>query len=140
MKRKAIFALAVAVAMLVAVIPVSAGSSYDYGTYGGSYYEISATCNDVYVRTSCESRSYTAKVSGDIYRYSDSSIPYTTIGPESNKSSIYLDTTFKFDPLYIVSHHYINNINILPDMEKYGNFLLTQNGLKLTFLPGCMKL
>ena len=90
MKRKAIFALAVAVAMLVAVIPVSAGSSYDYGTYG----------------------SYTAKVSGDIYRYSDSSIPYTTIGPESNKSSIYLDTTFKFDPLYIVSHHYINNINI----------------------------
>ena len=41
MKRKAIFALAVAVAMLVAVIPVSAGSSYDYGTYGGSYYEVS---------------------------------------------------------------------------------------------------
>ena len=37
MKRKAIFALAVAVAMLVAVIPVSAGSSYDYVKINADY-------------------------------------------------------------------------------------------------------
>ena len=112
MRRKA--AIALMLALVLFASSLSAAAAYRDGSYNGYYYELVAKCNDkdVYVRTSCESRSYTAKVSGDIYRYSDSSIPYTTIGPESNKSSIYLDTTFKFDPLYIVSHHYINNINI----------------------------
>lgn len=106
--------IALMLALVLFASSLSAAAAYRDGSYNGYYYELVAKCSDkdVYVRTSCESRSYTAKVSGDIYRYSDSSIPYTTIGPESNKSSIYLDTTFKFDPLYIVSHHYINNINI----------------------------
>ena len=65
MKRKAIFALAVAVAMLVAVIPVSAGSSYDYGTYGGSYYEVSATCNSESYSASTHCESTTYKVRAD---------------------------------------------------------------------------
>lgn len=58
MKRKAIFALAVAVALLVAVIPVSTGSNYDYGMYGGCYYEVFAVCNI---------NSYSASVSGTTY-------------------------------------------------------------------------
>jgi len=71
MKRKAIFALAVAVAMLVAVIPVSAGSSYDYGTYGGSYYEVSATCNSesYSASTHCESTTYKVRADAALYRY-----------------------------------------------------------------------
>jgi hypothetical protein len=79
MRRKA--AIALMLALVLFASSLSAAAAYRDGSYNGYYYELVAKCSDkdVYVRTSCESRSYTAKVSGDIYRYSDSSIPYTTI-------------------------------------------------------------
>ena len=60
-----------------------------------------------YIRTSCEIRSYTAKVSADIYRYRGGE-RYTTMGPESAKSSISLESTFSFSPVFIISYRHIN--------------------------------
>lgn len=112
MRRKAAIALMLALVLLASSL--SAAAAYRDGTYNGYYYELVATCSgrEAYVRTSCASQSYTVKVAGGIYRYEESNEPYTTIGPESGKSSISLNSTFGFTPLYIVSHHHINGAHI----------------------------
>ena len=111
MRRKSAIALMLALVLLASSL--SAAAAYRDGSYNGYYYELVATCsgNDVYIRTSCESRSYTAKVSADIYRYSGGEW-YTTMGPESAKSSISLNSTFSFLPLFIISYHHINGVHI----------------------------
>ncbi len=112
MRRKAAIALMLALVLLASSL--SAAAAYRDGTYNGYYYELVATCSgkDVYVRTSCASRTYTVEVAGYIYRYNNSDRPYTTIGPESDKSSISLNSTYAFSPAYVLSYHYINNVNI----------------------------
>ena len=112
MRRKAVIALMLALVLFASSL--SAAAAYSDGAYNGYSYELVATCSgkDVYVRTSCVNRNYTVEVAGYIYRYSNSDRPYTTIGPESGKSSITLSNTLSFSPLYLVSYHYINNINI----------------------------
>lgn len=112
MRRKAAIALMLALVLLA--FSLSAAAAYRDGSYNGYYYELIATCSgkDAYARTSCANRSYTVKVAGDIYRYSGSSVPYTTMGPESAKSSISINGTFGFIPLYLVSHHYVNGVNV----------------------------
>ena len=69
MRRKAAIALMLALVLFASTL--SAAAAFREGFYGDYYYELVATCsgNDVYIRTSCENRSYTAKVSADIYRY-----------------------------------------------------------------------
>ena len=79
MRRKAAIALMLALVLFASTL--SAAAAFREGFYGDYYYELVATCsgNDVYIRTSCENRSYTAKVSADIYRYRVGE-RYTTMG------------------------------------------------------------
>ena len=118
MKRKAIFALAVAVAMLVAVIPVSAGSSYDYGTYGGSYYEVSATCNSesYSASTHCESTTYKVRADAALYRYmgqgEDAMYQSTIYSDKSHTSSASVSGTTYYQLAYLVSYHYVNGVQV----------------------------
>ena len=100
-------------ALVLFASSLSAAAAFREGFYGGYYYELVTTCseNDVYIRTSCENRSYTAKASADIYRYRVGE-RYTTMGPESAKSSISLESTFSFSPVFIISYHHINGILI----------------------------
>ncbi len=101
--------IALMLALVLFASSLSAAAAFREGFYGGYYYELVATCseNDVYIRTSCENRSYTAKVSADIYRYRGGE-RYTTMGPESAKSSISLESTFSFSPVFIISYRHIN--------------------------------
>lgn len=105
--------IALMLALVLFASSLSAAAAFREGFYGGYYYELVATCseNDVYIRTSCENRSYTAKASADIYRYRVGE-RYTTMGPESAKSSISLESTFSFSPVFIISYHHINGILI----------------------------
>jgi hypothetical protein len=118
MKRKAIFALAVAVAMLVAVIPVSAGSSYDYGTYGGSYYEVSATCNSesYSASTHCESTTYKVRADAALYRYmgqgEDAMYQSTIYSDKSHTRSASVSGTTYYQLAYLVSYHYVNGVQV----------------------------
>lgn len=107
MRRKA--AIALMLALVLFASSLSAAAAFREGFYGGYYYyELVTTCSGkgAYIRTSCESRSYTAKVSADIYRYRGGE-RYTTMGPESAKSSISLESTFSFSPCiyYILPPH-----------------------------------
>ena len=112
MRRKAAIALMLALVLLASSL--SATAAYRDGTYNGYYYELVATCSgrEAYVRTSCANRSYTVEVFGGIFRYAGSITPYTTMGPESGKSSISLSSTLGFTPLYIESTHHINGVHI----------------------------
>ncbi len=118
LKRKAIFALAVAVALLVAVIPVSAGSSYDYGTYGGSYYEVSAVCNiDSYsASTSCASSSYKVRADAALYRYmgqgEDAMYQSTIYSDKSHTRSASVSGTTYYEMAYIISYHYVDGVQV----------------------------
>lgn len=101
--------IALMLALVLFASSLSAAAAFREGFYGGYYYELVTTCSGkgAYIRTSCEIRSYTAKVSADIYRYRGGE-RYTTMGPESAKSSISLESTFSFSPVFIISYRHIN--------------------------------
>ena len=87
MRRKAAIALMLALVLFASTL--SAAAAFREGFYGDYYYELVApgSGNDVYIRTSCENRSYTAKVSADIYRYRVGE-RYTTISSSKIKHLI----------------------------------------------------
>ena len=118
MKRKAIVTLAVAIALLVAIIPVSAGSSSDYGTYGGSYYEVSATCNSesYSASTYCESTTYKVRADAALYRYmgqgEDAMYQSTIYSDKSHTRSASVSGTTYYQLAYLVSYHYVNGVQV----------------------------
>ena len=113
MKRKAIVTLAVAIALLVAIIPVSAG-----GTYGGSYYEVSATCNSesYSASTYCESTTYKVRADAALYRYmgqgEDAMYQSTIYSDKSHTRSASVSGTTYYQLAYLVSYHYVNGVQV----------------------------
>ena len=107
-----------AIALPVTIIPVSAGSSSDYGTYGGSYYEVSATCNSesYSASTYCESTTYKVRADTALYRYmgqgEDAMYQSTIYSDKSHTRSASVSGTTYYQLAYLVSYHYVNGVQV----------------------------
>lgn len=107
-----------AVLIVATVCSATAASSYDYGTYGGSYYEVSATCGAQSYSSSTDCASTTYRVGADaaLYRYmgygQDEMYQSTIYSDRSHTPSVSISGTTYYELAYVVSYHYIDGVQI----------------------------
>ena len=106
---KRMFAVALMLSLALLISSISASAAFREGFYGDYYYELVGTCEDgeAYARTSVTNRSYTTKVSAEIYRYTTGSL-YTNIGPLEGAGSVSFNIPMSLSSFRMWSHHYIN--------------------------------
>ena len=107
-----------AVLIVATVCSATAASSYDYGTYGGSYYEGSATCcaQSYSSSTDCARTTYRVVADAALYRYmgygQDEMYQSTIYSDRSHTRSVSISGTTYYELAYVVSYHYIDGVQI----------------------------
>ena len=107
-----------AVLIVATVCSATAASSYDYGTYGGSYYEVSATwgAQSYSSSTDCASTTYRVGADAALYRYmgygQDEMYQSTIYSDRSHTRSVSSSGTTYYELAYVVSYHYIDGVQI----------------------------
>ena len=107
-----------AVLIVATVCSATAASSYDYGTYGGSYYEVSATrgAQSYSSSTDCASTTYRVGADAALYRYmgygQDEMYQSPIYSDRSHTRSVSISGTTYYELAYVVSYHYIDGVQI----------------------------
>ena len=99
------FAVALMLSLALLISSISASAAFREGFYGDYYYELVGTCEDgeAYARTSVTNRSYTTKVSAEIYRYTTGPL-YTNIGPLEGAGSVSFNIPMSLSSFRMWSH------------------------------------
>ncbi len=110
MKRKSKLALLLALVVALSVPTAFAGSFFDYGNYGGAYYEIhdSCTTSSYSSTTRCDSNTYKVYADVDVYTTSGKDTVY---GQPAIRSSTTAGTKSGIIT-QIVCRHYIHSVNV----------------------------
>lgn len=110
MKRKSRLALLLALVVALSVPTAFAGSFFDYGNYGGAYYEINDSCT-------ISSYSSTTRCNSNHYKVHSNVTLYFTVGGSARvngQDALYSSTTSgtHANIKYINCVHYVDGVNV----------------------------
>ena len=106
-----------AVLIVATVCSATAASSYDYGTYGGSYYEVSATCGAQSYSSLYRLRQYNLSWAPTLpltatWAMVRMMYQSTIYSDRSHTRSVSISGTTYYELAYVVSYHYIDGVQI----------------------------